>query len=271
VAGPSWLAGIFAGIMIITAVYCASRLVIAAAQQRATEHDVDLVHVVMGVATAGMLVPRLNPLWNSAWAAVFAAATAWFGWRVVRGYRLASPDRFVNAHHVPHLIMSGAMVYMVAAVSSSGSVSGPGMARAGSAGSTAHLPPVALLLALFMIGYVMWVGDRLPALAPVRAWIAPPDAAPGRPAPADLDAPCPQIAATQDTQDQGSGREGSGREGSGRGDSGRGDRDGGRGDRDGGRGGRLHWGTTAPLSPRLAACCEIAIGIAMGYMLILMV
>jgi hypothetical protein len=162
--------------------------------------------------------------------------------------------------------MSGAMVYMVAAVSSSGSVSGPGMARAGSAGSTAHLPPVALLLALFMIGYVMWVGDRLPALAPVRAWIAPPDAAPGRPAPADLDAPCPQIAATQDTQDQGSGREGSGREG-----SGRGDRDGGRGDRDGGRGGRLHWGTTAPLSPRLAACCEIAIGIAMGYMLILMV
>ena len=178
-AGPSWLADIFAGIMLIMAAYCASRLVIAAAQRRPTEHDVDLVHVVMGVVTAGMLVPRLNPLWSSAWAAVFAAATAWFGWRVFRGYRLASPDRFVHAHHVPHLIMSGAMVYMLAAVSSSGFVSGPGMVRAGSAGGTAHLPPIALLLALYMIGYVMWVADRLPTLAPVRAWIAPSDVAPG--------------------------------------------------------------------------------------------
>lgn len=267
-AGPSWLADIFAGIMIIMAVYCASRLVIAAAQRRPTEHDVDLVHVVMGVATAGMLVPRLNPLWSGAWAAVFAAATAWFGWRVFRGYRLASPDRFVHAHHVPHLIMSGAMVYMLVAVSSSGYVSGPGMARAGSAGSTAHLPPVALLLALFMIGYVMWVADRLPALAPVRAWIAPPDVAPGMRAPADLVAPFPQIAAAQDAQDQGSGHGGSGCGRSKRGGSGHG----GSGHGGSGHGGWVHWGTAAaPLSPRLAACCEIAMGITMGYMLILIV
>src|ERR1039457_1684481 len=244
--------------MIIMAVYCASRLVIAAAQRRPTEHDVDLVHVVMGVATAGMLVPRLNPLWSGAWAAVFAAATAWFGWRVFRGYRLASPDRFVHAHHVPHLIMSGAMVYMLAAESSSGFIAGPGMARAGSAGSTAHLPPVALLLALFMIGHVMWVADRLPALAPVRAWIAPLDVAPGMRAPAEFVAPFPQIAAAQDAPDQSSGHGDSGRGSSGHGSS--------------GHGGRVHRGTAAAaLSPRLTACCEIAMGITMGYMLILMV
>jgi hypothetical protein len=29
-------------------------------------------------------------------------------------------------------------------------------------------------------------------------------------------------------------------------------------------------GTRVPLSPRLAACCEIAMGVTMGYMLILM-
>ena len=262
-AGPSWLADIFAGIMIIMAVYCASRLVIAAAQRRPTEHDVDLVHVVMGVATAGMLVPRLNPLWSGPWATVFAAATAWFGWRVFRGYRLASPDRFVHAHHVPHLIMSGAMVYMLAAVSSYGYVSGPGMVRAGSAGSTAHLRPIALLLALFMIGYVMWVADRLPALVPVRAWIAPPDLAPGMRAPAELAAPFPQIVAAQDAQDQGSARGSSTRGSSTRGSSTRGSS---------GHGGRVHRGTAAAaLSPRLTACCEIAMGITMGYMLILMV
>src|ERR1039457_7120972 len=158
--------------MIIMAVYCASRLVIAAAQRRATEHDV-------GLGTAGMLVPPLNPRGSGPWATVFAAATAWFGWRVFRGYRLASPDRFVHAHHVPHLIMSGAMVYMLAAVSSYGYVSGPGMVRAGSAGSTAHLRPVPLPLALLSVGVVRWVADRLPALVPVRAWIAPPDLAPG--------------------------------------------------------------------------------------------
>jgi uncharacterized membrane protein YgcG len=265
VAGPSWLADIFAGIMLIMAAYCASRLVIAAAQRRPTEHDVDLVHVVMGVVTAGMLVPRLNPLWSSAWAAVFAAATAWFGWRVLQGYRLASPDRFVHAHHVPHLIMSGAMVYMLAAVSSSGFVSGPGMVRAGSAGGTAHLPPIALLLALYMIGYVMWVADRLPTRAPVRAWIAPPDVAPGMRTPADLVAPFPQIAAAQDQGGTGgNGTGGNGTGGNGTGGSGTGGSS--------GHGGRVHPGTAAaPLSPRLTACCEIAVGITMCYMLILMV
>jgi hypothetical protein len=262
VAGPSWLAAIFAGIMIIMALYCASRLVIAAAQRRPTEHDVDLVHVAMGVATAGMLVSRLNPVWNSAWAAVFAATTAWFGWRVFRGYRLASPARFVQAHHVPHLIMSGAMLYMLTALSSSGYISGPGMVRADWAGSTAHLRPISLFLALFMIGYVMWVADRLPALVPVRAWIAPPDVAadvaPGMRAPAELAAPSPQIAAAQDAQDRGSPR-GSSVCGSSTGGS-------------SGHGGRVHRGTAAaPLSPRLTACCEIAMGITMCYMLILMV
>jgi hypothetical protein len=77
-------------------------------------------------------------------------------------------------------------------------------------------------------------------------------------APAELAAPFPQIAAAQDAQDQGSARGSSTRGSSTRGSS--------------GHGGRVHRGTAAaPLSPRLTACCEIAMGITMGYMLILMV
>ena len=83
--GPSWLAGILAAVMIATAGYCASRLIIARAQRRRDERDVDLVHTVMGVAMAGMLVSWLNPLPDGVWAVMFGAATGWFGWRAWRG------------------------------------------------------------------------------------------------------------------------------------------------------------------------------------------
>ena len=83
--GPSWLAGILAVIMIATAGYCATRLIIARAHRRADERDVDLVHTVMGVAMAGMLVSWLNPLPDGVWAVMFGAATGWFGWRAWRG------------------------------------------------------------------------------------------------------------------------------------------------------------------------------------------
>ena len=267
-AGPSWLNDFLAAIMIVTAVYCAGRLVIAAARHRATEHDVDLVHVVMGVAMAGMLVPRINPGWSSGWAVLFGAATAWFGWRAFRGYRSASADRFRPAHHVPHLVMSGAMVYMLVAVSKSGAGSGPAgrvAAMGGAAGSVARFPIAALVLALFMIGYVMWVADRLPALATVRAYLAVPELAAGLPAAVGLGA-ADQVAAGLDDS---AGRAGhdftatpiaadtsiaaaearTARPA---------------------RTGRTARRPAAPLSPRLAACCEIVMGIIMGYMLILM-
>jgi hypothetical protein len=240
VAGRSWLADLLAVIMIVTAVYCASRLIVAAAQRRATEHDVDLVHVVMGVAMAGMLVPRINPLWTSAWAVVFGAATAWFGWRVLRGYRLTRPDRFARAHHVPHLVMSGAMVYMLSAASRPGwGAASPGTAMGASAAGGARFPLAALVLAIFMVGYVVWVGDRLPALAPVRAWVATPAMAAAMATAAGLGAPGlhasgPQVAAAEEAPARG--------------------------------GAALR----APVSPRLAACCEIVMGLTMGYMLILM-
>ena len=120
VSGPSWLAGILAVIMIATAGYCASRLIIARAHRRRDERDVNLVHTVMGVAMAGMLVSWLNPLPDGVWAVMFGAGTGWFGWRAWRGGRqdrtdVSDSDPSPHRHHVPHLVMCGAMVYMLLA------------------------------------------------------------------------------------------------------------------------------------------------------------
>jgi len=111
------------------------------------------------------------------------------------------------------------------------------------AGSTAHFPLAALVLALFMVGYVMWVGDRLPALAPARAWTA------ASQSPAASESPAAsQGAALRQVEAPGTPAEAAGDTGTGQGSM----------------------VLAAPLSPRLAASCEIAMGITMGYMLILM-
>jgi hypothetical protein len=185
VTQPAWLAGALAAVMIATAVYCASRLVAPGARRCAGGRDVDLVHTVMGVSMGGMLVTRLNPLPNVVWAVLFGAATVWFGGQIWRR---------AGAHHVPHLVMSGAMVYMLLAVTAAPKEIGS-MAMGGS-----RFPLIALVLALAMIGCVVWQAERLSArMTPATG------------------------------------------------------------------------GQAARLSPRLAACCQIAMSLTMGYMLIMLV
>jgi len=165
-AGPSWLAGGFAAIMIVTACYCAGRLAVARSWRRATEVDADMLHAVMGVAMAGMLVPRLSPLPAGVWDALFGAAAAWFAWQAVR--RGISPQGtgprggaagWQSAHPMPHMVESAAMVYMFAAVPGAAPGAMAGMGRP--AGSVLAL---AVVLALFMVGYVLWTADQLTAL-----------------------------------------------------------------------------------------------------------
>jgi hypothetical protein len=264
--GPSWLAKTLAAVMIVTAAYCFSRLVTAWRSKRRTDYDVDGVHILMGVAMAGMLVPRLNPFWDSGWEVIFGAAVAWFGWQTVRGRRieLAVGRRWV-AHHLQHVVACGAMLYMFLAVAPmrTGS-SGSGMGMGGSAGSTATFPTLALVLTLVLVGYVIWTADRfteLPAVAalramtfPVRAVVAPAlsaasgagtEPSAGRPATQDTQAPARPSAARAAA---------------------------------GPSAAQAPAGSSAaqaaqarpPMSPRLAACCEIAMGLTMGYMLITM-
>jgi hypothetical protein len=137
------------------------------------------------------------------------------------------------------------MVYMLAALP--GSWPGwPGQAMPMPAMGGGHpaaggsLLALAVILALFMIGYVLWTADQLTAL--VRA----PDAVPSGPVrdQAGTRAGAGGPASTAGTKDAAAAA------------------------------GVLHGlpqqpGTLA-LAPRLAACYKIAMGLAMGYMLILM-
>jgi hypothetical protein len=73
---PSWLADALAAAMIVIALYCSGRLVASRRWRRTTEVDADGIHVVMGVAMAGMLVPQLSPLPARVWEVVFGVAAA---------------------------------------------------------------------------------------------------------------------------------------------------------------------------------------------------
>jgi hypothetical protein len=222
--------------MIITAAYCVSRLVISRRQHRPTDHQVDAVHVLMGVAMAGMLVPRLRIFWAGGWEIVFGAAAAWFTWQAIRGLRSQDAIGRGQRHHLQHALACIAMLYMFLAAASASKAVAAGSAMSGMAGGPAHFPTLALILAFALLGYVVWTTDRLPSLAPVAAF-----AAPSMPVPVLAGAAATSITAgdtggsTLPDEDHAPGR---------------------------------GWGP--PVSPRLAACCEIAMGVTMGYALILM-
>ena len=245
--GPAWLTDIFAAVMITVAAYCASRLVVARWWRRPTDVDTDGVHVVMGVAMAGMLVAGLRFGSFGLWEAVFAAAAGWFGWRFVRARHGAPLSPWRCPQPVPHLVECGAMLYMYLAVPAvAAAAKGASGAMGGMSATGARFSVLALALALFMFGYVAWVGDRLTALAPAPASAVPaaafPLAAVRQEPGALMTATGPEPVAT--------GPEPAG---------------------DASPGGCAGSGQGRPyLAPRCAAMCKIAMGITMGYVLILM-
>ncbi|MGH3399091.1 MAG: DUF5134 domain-containing protein, partial [Streptosporangiaceae bacterium] len=171
-AGQSWLAYAFAGVMLVTAAYCLARLVISWRLRRRTDRQVDAIHVLMGVAMAGMLVPRLRVFWAGGWEVIFGAATLWFGWLAVREYRRRAAPGRCRPHHAQHALGCAAMVYMFAAVTTvAGAAAGRAASGAGMSGTGggARYPTLALVLAVAVFGYVIWTADRLPALARVSA------------------------------------------------------------------------------------------------------
>ena len=211
-AGPGWLTGLLAAVMLTVAAYNAARLVAASRWGRAAELDADGVHVVMGVAMAGMLAPGLGFAPARLWQAFFAAAGAWFGWQYVRTRRGAGLGPRRCPHPLPHLIECAAMVFMLALPTALPATAAATAGMSGAiTGTAARLSPLTLLLALFMVGYVMWLGNTL------------------TPAPAMSTA---TATGTTTTTTTGTG--------------------------------------AAYLAPRCAACCKIAMGLTMGYMLVMM-
>jgi len=238
VGGPGWLTGILAAVMLTVAVYCAGRLVVARRTGRPTEVDADGTHVFMGVAMAGMLTAGLKFLPDGAWEAVFALGAAWFGWRFlqVRRDAQATTSPWRCPHPLPHLVECGAMLYMLAvAVTVVGKSGGTGMAGSsmGTAATAQRFSIVALVLALFMLGYTVWLGDRLTAAIPAPALALP---ATLRAPVSAQPAPAGDLAAVQDADTPGP---------------------------------TAH-ACRSRLAPRCAALCKIAMGVTMGYMLIML-
>jgi Domain of unknown function (DUF5134) len=199
---PSWLACVFAGVMLLIAACCAVRLGFWRLRCRQADPQADVLHIVMGVAMAGMLEPRIALVPRGVWLAVFAVATVWFGWQSILARGRSRAAGGWCAHPAPHAVECAAMLYMLLA--SRSAMTMPGMSGPGGSAN----PALTLVLALFMLGYIVWTVDQLAVLSRAR---------------------------TQPSAGQ-------------RGDAG-----------------------AVALAPRFAACYKIAMGVAMGYMLLAMV
>ena len=173
-ASPAWLTAIFAAASLAVAVYCAGRLAAARRWHRPTELDTDGAHVVMGVAMAGMLVSGLRTLPSAIWEVVFAAGAAWFGYRMLQARRGAQPSPWRSSHPLPHLVECAAMVFMFLILPASAAVGAAtsGM-RVTMTATESRFSFLTLPLALFLFGYVVWLGDRVTLHVPALAVAAP--------------------------------------------------------------------------------------------------
>jgi hypothetical protein len=239
--GPSWLANTLAAVVIVIALYCAGRLVVARLSRRETDADADAVHVAMGVAMAGMLLPRVSPLPSTMWEVVFGTAAAWFAWQAARARSGHPASGWRCPHPVPHLVECGTMLYMLWQIQGiqparpDTGTAMPGMAV--SPASTGSFPVLALILALYTLGYAAWTADRLTSLAraataaPAQHAAYHPAQIPGTSAAGPQEAPGTSGAAVTVQE---------------------------------------HPPGSPMLAPRLAASYKIAMSITMGYMLIQM-
>ncbi|MBO0816385.1 MAG: DUF5134 domain-containing protein [Actinobacteria bacterium] len=175
--GPGWLVDTLAAVMLSVAAYCVSRLICARPRGRATERDVDTAHGAEGVAMAGMLVPSLGLLPGVMWKAAFAAAAGWFASRAIRARRRDATRTPPPGHYLPHLMESGAMLYMLAAVPAARA----GATVAGMGGPGGGFGAGAFVFALFLLGHAVWTADRFTTLrapAPGLPVTGPPPLAP---------------------------------------------------------------------------------------------
>jgi hypothetical protein len=164
---PAWILDIFAAIMLVVAAVSAARLVARRPWhlgRDAVVADIDLAHLLMAIAMAGMLTASLHTLPDGVWAAVFGVLTAWFGLHVVRDVRVQGIRALAGDCCAPHLVHSAAMLYMFLAITAPAAASGSGTAGMGGAGAamqTLALPVLALIFAILLIGYCVWDLDQI--------------------------------------------------------------------------------------------------------------
>jgi uncharacterized membrane protein (DUF485 family) len=172
VTDPTWLNELFAGLMLLVAAYSAGRLLAARAWARPIHRDVDVAHLLMGTAMAGMLVSDLNPLPSGVWELVFSVLAAWFVWRCYQFVVNPGAESYYHEHvhrlsrRMIHLVMSLAMLYMYLAAIPSKAASSGSMAMGAATGTTADfaLLPAAFVLALLVSA--IWQLDAIGRFRP---------------------------------------------------------------------------------------------------------
>jgi hypothetical protein len=161
---PAWILDIFAALILLVAAVSAARLVAARRQRTGpATADVDVAHLLMGIAMAGTLTAALTTLPDTAWEIIFGLTTAWFAWRVWRDASANGVRALAAGHCAPHLVHSSAMLYMflAAATPAGGSGMGGMGGAAGTAMATLEYPTLALAFALVLAGYAVWDLDQL--------------------------------------------------------------------------------------------------------------
>jgi len=141
VGHPVGLYYLFGVLMLGVAAYCLSLLVTAARVRRAPGRDVELSHVAMGLAMAGMFVPAWAFGPSTVWELVFLGFLIWF---VVRSFQSISFFGLHVPHTAIHALMGFAMLLMY--WFPRGSTSGAMSMSMGSAGSRMD-PGLALVVA----------------------------------------------------------------------------------------------------------------------------
>jgi Domain of unknown function (DUF5134) len=236
VTNPGWVNDIFAAVMIAVAAYSAGRLVAARRWSRPTHRDVDVAHILMGTAMAGMLVSDLNPLPVGAWETVFCVLAGWFVWRCCQFVRDPSTGlaHDQNVHRLSrrliHLVMSLAMLYMYLAAVPATVASGGSMAMGAATGGTTNFVLLPLTFIVSLFASAIWELDRIGHWPASRG-------AQGQSAPvfASVGGGLPTVSETSDPA----------------GDS-------------------VSTPSTPWLAPRLEGATHIAMCVTMGYMLVLM-
>jgi hypothetical protein len=141
---PSWLYYLFGAAMLAVAAYCLTLLVLSVATKRPAGRDVEVSHLFMGLAMAGMFVDRWAFGRSAVWEIIFSVLMVWFlvaAIQSVERYGLHLP------HALIHAVMNFAMVLMYWFPVSPSSSAGSMMAGAGGARLD---PGLAYLLALVL-------------------------------------------------------------------------------------------------------------------------
>jgi hypothetical protein len=122
ISGPSWLADIFAVVMIFASIFSLGRIFTFWLWSRPVRRSVEAMHALMGVAMAGMLVPGLDPIPKPAYVLAFGGLLVVSLRRcrqIVAHPELVGLDEG-RVHLLPrcvtHVVMCAAMLYMYLAV-----------------------------------------------------------------------------------------------------------------------------------------------------------